>query len=63
MLPVCEVYVRGYVRGLKWTFPLFKGVSEDRCEVLELFGAELFFCLILLSPDSRIGGMFVSIYT
>ena len=29
MLPVCEVYVRGYVRGLKWTFPLFKGVSED----------------------------------
>ena len=63
MLPVCEVYVRCYVRCLKWTFPLFKGVSGDSCEVLGLFGAELFFCLILLSPDSRIGGAFVSIYT
>ena len=25
---VCDVYVRCYVRCLKWSFPLFKGVSE-----------------------------------
>ena len=64
MLPVCEVYVRCYVTCLEWSFPLFKGVSGDWCEVFRSFGWSLADCCPKLqSSDSKIGGAFVSIYT